>query len=121
MKLRMQPDYFDGEVLGHHPNGFTLVKEPAYSTSIDAPPEMPDLGGVSGGPLLSLQTGKVHGVLSPVGRGTLSAVTSVAFSTGKSRSTIRRYCCAMQQPSLLVSFTSSRASLRVRICFARGW
>ncbi len=69
MKLRMQPDYFDGEILGHHPNGFTLVKEPAYSTSIDAPPEMPDLGGVSGGPLLSLQTGKVHGVLSSSGPG----------------------------------------------------
>lgn len=69
MKLRMQPDYFDGEVLEHHPRGFTLVKEPAYETSIDSQPHSPDLGGVSGGPLLSLLTGKVHGILSSSGPG----------------------------------------------------
>jgi len=69
MKLRMRPDYFDGEVRGHHPRGFTLVKEPAYETSIDPQSHSPDLGGVSGGPLLSLLTGKVHGILSSSGPG----------------------------------------------------
>ena len=49
MKLRMRPDYHDGEVLEHHPSGVTLVKEPAYSTSIEPRRDMKDLGGVSGG------------------------------------------------------------------------
>lgn len=69
MKLQMRPDYFDGEVREHHPRGFTLVKEPAYETSIDPQSHSPDLGGVSGGPLLSLLTGKVHGILSSSGPG----------------------------------------------------
>jgi hypothetical protein len=69
MKLRMHPDYHDGEVLDHHPNGVTLVKEPAYSTSIGPQHGMPDLGGVSGGPMISLTTGNVHGMLSTSGAG----------------------------------------------------
>ena len=58
------PDFYEGEVLEHHPGGVGLAKWPAYSTGIVPPPGsgLADLGGASGGPLVHCGTVFVHGV-----------------------------------------------------------
>jgi hypothetical protein len=59
------PDYFEGHVLDHEPEGFGFVRGPAYATSV-APPAsaFEDLAGASGGPLVNSSTLHVHGIFS---------------------------------------------------------
>lgn len=62
--LSCTPDYFEGRVLGHHPTGISLARTAAYTTDIVPPsPEIKDLGGASGGPLVSSSSLHVHGLL----------------------------------------------------------
>jgi hypothetical protein len=68
--LRVTPDYFEGRVLGHHPDGICLAKWAAYTTDIAPPPgHVKDLGGASGGPLVASDSVHVHGLLCSASEG----------------------------------------------------
>jgi hypothetical protein len=62
-QLSFTPDYYEGDVLEHHPNGVSLAKWPSYSTDIMPPPPLKDFSGISGGPLVTAENVHVHGVL----------------------------------------------------------
>lgn len=65
-RLTLTPDFYEGEVEEHHPEGLGFVRGAAYRTN-HAPPKgskLKNLGGLSGGPLLSCRTLHVHGLLS---------------------------------------------------------
>jgi hypothetical protein len=61
-RFTFTPDYFEGEILDHHPSGAGLASHwPAYSTNITPPAPLRDFSGISGGPLVSPDTIEVHG------------------------------------------------------------
>jgi Trypsin-like peptidase domain len=61
-RFTFTPDYFEGQILEHHPNGVGLVRGAAYSTNIGPPPPLKDFAGISGGPLVASDTVHVHGI-----------------------------------------------------------
>jgi hypothetical protein len=68
-QLTFTPDYYEGDVLEHHPNGVGLAKWPAYSTDIVPPPSLKDFSGISGGPLVTPENVHVHGLLCSASEG----------------------------------------------------
>ncbi len=63
-RLRFTPDFYEGNILEHHPTGVSLAKWPTYSTDISPPPPLKDFSGISGGPLVATDSLHVHGVAS---------------------------------------------------------
>jgi hypothetical protein len=63
-QLTMKPDFFEGAIIAHHPNGFSLVRSAAYETSVFPPAWLTNLGGASGGPLVAEKDHRVYGLLS---------------------------------------------------------
>lgn len=63
-RLRMTPDFYEGDIEDFYPNGFCLVKSSAYMTNIISPPSLKNLSGASGGPLVTVGDIRVFGVLS---------------------------------------------------------
>lgn len=64
-KLGFTPDFYEGRVEEHSFGGTGLVRRgPTYLTDIAPPPWHFDLGGVSGGPMVSCENGDVHGIYS---------------------------------------------------------
>jgi hypothetical protein len=64
-KLGFTPDFYEGRVEEHSFGGTGLVRRgPTYLADIAPPPWHFDLGGVSGGPMVSCENGDVHGIYS---------------------------------------------------------
>lgn len=62
-KFTFTPDFYEGDVLEHHPEGVSLARWPAYSTDIVPPAPLKDFSGISGGPLVAADSVHVHGIV----------------------------------------------------------
>jgi hypothetical protein len=69
--LAFDSAFNEGEVIDRLANGSLLPGNPVYVTSCEAPP------GMSGAPLINLETGLVHGVLSSSIPGSHSVCTDI--------------------------------------------
>jgi hypothetical protein len=56
VKIDMNPDYYDGVLIEHHPEGVSICRWPIYRHSV------PIASGLSGGPLLRKATGAAIGI-----------------------------------------------------------
>lgn len=56
VNIDLYPDYYDGEITGHHAKGFSIAKWPIYAHTI------PIASGMSGGPVFNTQTNEVIGI-----------------------------------------------------------